>query len=457
MLTVAIFLYLLLTLFIGWYAARKVHSAGDYVLAGRKLPLLLTATAFFATWFGAETVLGASSEFVEHGLYGVIEDPFGAALCLLLVGLFYVKPLYKLNILSFGDYFNIRFGKTAEKVSTVLMIVSYFSWIAAQFVAFGIVLHVVSGIDTMYGILLGAFAIILYTFMGGMWAIALSDFVQSIVIIAGMLLVAFTFSEDAGGLTNVIESTPDGFFRFFPKRSVSDYLFYLAAWITIGLGSIPSQDVFQRMMSAKSEKTAIRGAFAGSMMYLTIACIPLYIALCARLAYPEIIEDDTQKALPLMVLNHAGILGQILFFGALLSAIMSSASAAILAPATLFGENLLKPWFSKWSDKKLLSVIRFSVILVAAISLLLALYRGNIYELVAESSAFTLVSLFVPLTAGLYHVRTNKTGALFSMLLGLFTWLVFLPFNQAIPSILPGLAASFIGLLIGNYVGRKNN
>ena len=103
----SIIIYLVITLLIGFWASRKVNNTKDFVVAGRQLPTYMAAAALFATWFGSETIMGASSEFVEHGLIGVIEDPFGAALCLILVGAFYARPLYRMNILTFNDFFKL--------------------------------------------------------------------------------------------------------------------------------------------------------------------------------------------------------------------------------------------------------------------------------------------------------------------------------------------------------------
>ena len=117
MLLIFIGIYLFITVLIGWYSSKFVKNSQDYVLAGRKMPTFVVASGLFATWFGSETVMGASSEFLSHGLLGVIEDPFGASLCLLLIGLFFARPLYKLKLYTFSDYFSLRFGKKVEVIS----------------------------------------------------------------------------------------------------------------------------------------------------------------------------------------------------------------------------------------------------------------------------------------------------------------------------------------------------
>jgi len=453
MLAVSVFVYLLVTILIGIIASRFVRSSEDFVLAGRKLPLILASSAVFATWFGSETIMGASSEFVQHGLLGVIEDPFGASLCLLLVGLFFARPLYRMNILTFGDFYRIKYNRQVEILASIFLVISYFGWIAAQLVAMGIILNVIFSTSLLIGILISALIMLIYTFIGGMWSISVTDFMQTVIIIVGLLLLLFDISGKAGGLTHVIEQTPDHFFRFIPEFNPMAILTYLAAWITIGLGAIPQQDVFQRVMSARSERVAVQASMLGAGLYLTVALIPLMIGLSARLLYPELQSmGDHQLTIPFAVLQHSNLLIQIMFFGALLSAILSTSSGATLAPATILAENLIRPYLKNLSDRAFLRILRLSVVIVASISTILATLRSNIYELVGESSALSLVSLFVPMVAGIFWKRANTRGALISMISGMITWLIFEFLHFEIPSLLPALGMSFVGMLVGSLV-----
>ena len=463
MLLTSIIIYIGITLLIGLFTSRFIKSSNDFVLAGRKLPLILASSALFATWFGSETVLGASSEFVEHGLIGVIEDPFGAALCLLLVGLLVARPLYKLNILTFCDFYRDRFGKRTEILSSLCMVPSYFGWIAAQLVALGIIFNVVAGISTTSGIIIGALVVLVYTYIGGMWAISITDFLQSLIIISGLIFLALDLFGEAGGLDLVIDRAPDDFFRVLPESNLEASVEYFAAWITIGLGSIAQQDVFQRVMSAKSAKVAVRASYIGAFMYLTIGFIPLLIGLAALEVYPEVIDNvkDAQMVLPTVVLEHADIWIQVFFFGALISAIMSTTSGAILAPATILAENLIRPYLKDQGDANLLRYLRISVVLIAVAATIMANIQSNIYDLVAQSSALSLVSLFVPLMAGLYWKRSTELGAILSIVAGMMVWIFFEMSDAEIPSLLPGLMASIIGMTIGNLIiqsqGDKKN
>ncbi len=448
-----IFIYLLITIAIGWWASRRVKNTSDFVVAGRRLPLMLAACASFATWFGSETLMGASAEFVNSGLIGVVEDPFGAALCLILIGAFYARKLYRLNILTFCDFFRIRFSKAAEFLSALFIVPSYFGWIAAQLVAMAIILQTLTQIPFVYGIITCTVVVIIYTYIGGMWAVSITDFVQTIMIIIGLFFLLFQLNQQAGGVEKVLASTPKGFFKFTPEPNLTSIVGYFAAWITIGLGSIPQQDVFQRVMAAKSERISEYACYLAGIMYLTIGFIPLYIGLCAKNLYPELLAagSDPQMLLPQMVLQHTGTFMQIMFFGALMSAILSTTSGAVLAPATIIGENLIKPHIKNLSDRRLLQIMRFSVVGVAIASALMTGWNTNIYELVGLSSAFSLVSLFVPLTAGLYWKKASNFGALLSMSTGMAVWIVFEWMPTDIPSLVWGLLASIVAMIVGSF------
>ncbi len=422
-LLIFIALYLLGTLAVGWWAARRVKTTADFVVAGKNLPMFIAACALFATWFGSETVMGASSEFISHGVSGIIEDPMGAALCLLLSGLLIARPLYKRNLYTFSDFFRLRYNRRTELVSALFMVPSYFSWIAAQLIALAIILQAVCGLEKVYGVLICTALVLTYTYVGGMWSVTVTEFVQTIAIIVGLTFLAVKLVLQVGGFEVMREAAPADFFRFLPEAKPVPILHWLAAWMTIGLGSIPQQDVFQRVMAARTERASVNACYTSSVMYLSVAALPLIIAYCGRMLYPELSEgDEAQMMIPHLVLQHTGLWTQILFFGALLSAILSTCSGAMLAPATVIGENLIKPLYGSLNDAQLLRIMRISVVGVAVVTGAMALMRNNIYELVGESSAFSLVSLFTPLLAGLYWRRSTASGAMASMIAGIVVW-----------------------------------
>jgi SSS family solute:Na+ symporter len=456
LLLVSIILYLLVTILVGFLAARRVKTSGDYMLAGRSLPIVLSSAALFATWFGSETVFGASAQFLNEGLYGVIEDPFGAALCLVLFGVFFARKLYNMNLLTLGDYFKVRFGKRTEIIASICLAPPYIGYIAAQLVAMGLILSVVTGMELWMSIVICSAVVTLYTYIGGMWAISITDFFQSIIIIVGLLVLAIILAGKSGGVYTVLSEVPRENFKFFPTANWKEIITWLAAWSVLGLGSLPSQDVFQRTMSSRSSNTAVWSCYIGAGLYLTIAMLPLFIALCTKHLYPNQINGDTQMTLPNMVLRHTAMPIQILFFGSLISAIMSTTSSAILAPASVFSENFVKPlWGHKFTDKQFLLLTKASVLLFSAVGTAMACMRSNIYELVGESSILSLVSLFVPLTMGLYWKRSTSGGALLAMSTGIASWIYFQVFPLDIPSLVPAVLISLMAMIVGSLLFKE--
>jgi len=455
----SIIAYLALTILIGYWASRRVKTSGDFMLAGRSLPIALSCAALFATWFGSETVFGASSRFMKGGLYAVIEDPFGAALCLVLFGLFFARKLYNMNLLTLGDYFKIRYGGKAELVASVFLAPPYVGYIAAQLVAMSLILNVVTGIELWQGVVISATVVTCYTYIGGMWAISVTDSVQSVIIIIGLFVLAAVLSNKAGGVGVVLSEVSDNNLRFLPKPEGKEIVTYIAAWSVLGLGSIPSQDVFQRSMSSGSANIAVRSCYFAAILYLTVAMLPLFISLCTRHLYPDQVMNDTQLVLPYMVIQHTGLGIQILFFGSLLSAIMSTTSSAMLAPAAIFSENLVRPLLkNKLSDKRMLLLTKGSIILFSTIATVMACLRSDIYELVGESSILSLVTLFAAMTFGIYWKKANATGAIASMIAGFAAWICFeFIYKISVPGLVPATIISVISLVGGSLLWNKSN
>ena len=456
-----VLLYLLVSICIGVVAARRVSNSADYAVAGRSLPLFIVVATTFATWFGSEAVLGVSAVFVREGLGGVVEDPFGASMCLVLVGLFFAARLYRHNLLTLGDYYRERYGPIVEVIMSLAIIISYLGWVAAQVKALGLVFHMLDpGVFSQsVGMIIGTLIVMTYTLFGGMWSVALTDFFQMIVIVAGLFTIAYFATDLAGGVGVVVhEATSRDLLNFLPPATPHDILFFFAALVTMMLGSIPQQDVYQRVMSSKDVKTARRGPIIGGLLYLMFACIPMYIGVAAFGVMPDtvatLMQDDPQKILPTFILERMPAVAQVFFFGALLSAIMSTASATLLAPSTTFAENILRHFLPGMSDKHFLRAMRLSVVVFGACVLTFALSTSDsIYEMVAGAYTVTLVGAFVPLLMGLYWRRATTQGALLSSILGVAAWLLVRAFAaDDFPPQLAGLLAGFVGIWAGSLL-----
>lgn len=457
-------LYLVVSIAIGLVASLRVHNTKDYVVAGRTLPFYVVAATVFATWFGSETVLGIPARFFEGGMGSIIEDPFGSSMCLILVGLFFAARLYRMNLLTIGDFYRNRFGTTVEILTSTAIIASYLGWVSAQIVALGLVFNLLTdgAMSLQVGIIVGATIVLVYTLYGGMFSVAWTSFVQMVVIVIGLLYIAWLMGEKAGGIGTVVSHANDaGKLHFFPQAtetSMRDMLWFLGAAVTMMLGSIPQQDVFQRVTSARTVHIAVWASVAGGVLYFLFAFVPIFIGYSAYLIDPQLVEtylqQDAQHILPQLILKHTPVFAQVVFFGALLSAIMSTASGTLLAPSVTFTENILKRFLRKdLTDAQLLHAMRASVFGFTVMVTLFALNsESSIYEMVGSAYKVTLVGAFVPLLAGLYWKRATSLGALLAIIFGIGTWLL-LEFTDPqgfIPPQLGGLVAAAVWMVIGS-------
>lgn len=459
-------LYLLASIGIGLLAATRVRNARDFAVAGRMLPLPVVTATVFATWFGAEAVLGVSATFVREGLGGVVADPFGASMCLILAGFFFASKLYRLNLLTIGDYYRLRYNHTVEWLSTLAIVVSYLGWVSAQIKALGLVFFTVTGglIPQDKGMILGAAIVLTYTVLGGMLSVAILDFVQITVIMGGLIYIATIISELAGGVGTVVaHASAAGKLEFLPSGGYEVWVPFVGAWMTMMLGSIPQQDVFQRITSAKSERVAMAGSILGGSLYFVFAFIPMFLAYSATLIDPamfhQLLATDSQLVLPTLILQHTPIFAQVIFFGALLSAIMSCSSATLLAPSVSFTENILRPMLPHISDRIFLWLMRVVIVAFAGMVLAMALTSSaSIFKMVEQAYKITLVVAFVPLVAGFYWKGATTQGALFAIFAGFCTWVLceFMSAEDAIwpPQIL-GLIAAAIGMLLGSKLPQR--
>jgi SSS family solute:Na+ symporter len=455
-------LYLVVSICIGLYAATKVKTSADYVVAGRHLPLPFIVATVFATWFGSETVLGIPAKFLNEGLHGVVADPFGSSMCLVLVGLFFARPLYRLGLLTIGDYYRGRYNRHIELTASICIVISYLGWVSAQITALGLVFSILTdgAVPQWQGMILGVVIVLVWTLSGGMLSVAFTDLFQMTVIMAGMIYIALVVSGLVGGPTSVIQHAAHaGKFELLPKLAPREVVTFIAAWATMALGSIPQQDVFQRVAAARTERIAGSGSVIGGCLYFCFAFVPMFLAYSATLIDPALIErylaTDAQQILPRLILTHAPFAAQVFFFGALISAILSCSAATLLAPSVTVAENILRPLMPNLADWQFLRMLRVVVLLFACAVLTFALVsNSSIYGMVESAYKITLAAAFTPLAFGLYWKKATSQGAAAAMIAGLCTWLA-LEFAQPdsfIPPQFAGLLASIAAMCAGSLL-----
>jgi Na+/proline symporter len=282
---------------------------------------------------------------------------------------------------------------------------------------------------------------------------------QAVVIVLGMAYVAGIVAGLAGGAGRVYDAaTAAGRMQFLPEADAKSILAWITAALVIVLGSVPQQDVLQRIRASRSEATAVRATLLGGALYFVIASIPIFLVSAAALIDPSmvarLIESDYQLILPTLILERTPLAVQVLFFGALISAILSTAGGALLAPAVTLAENVIRPVLKPRDDRAVLRMMRLTVAGLAVAVLAMALTsKMSIYQLVNESGKVVLVSSFVPLAAGLFWKRASARGAHLSIAAGLVTWLSLeaVAPEATVPPALAGLIAGVLGMVAGSF------
>ena len=348
-------------------------------------------------------------------------------------------------------------------LTTLCIVASYLGWVSAQIKALGLVFNVVTDgfVSQTAGMILGAAIGLAYTTFGGMLSVAILDFVQMGVIMGGMLYIGYLVSGLTGGVELVINhASTAGKLDFFPPPDPWQWLTFLGAWITMMLGSIPQQDVFQRITSARTSTIAIWGSVLGASIYFCFTFVPMFIAYSATLIDPELftglMETDSQLVLPTLVLQHTPVLAQAIFFGAVLSAIMSCSSATLLAPSVAFSENIVRGFFPGMGDHQFLRVMRITIVCFTAVVLGFALYsNASIFKMVENAYKVTLAGAFVPLFFGAFWKKATTQGALAAIFGGLAAWILvetLIGEASLVPPQLIGLGVSMLGMVAGSLL-----
>lgn len=424
---------LIIRMIIGYWAARKVQNNVDYVLAGRRLPWWMAAPSIMATWFAAETLMGSSAEAYEYGFAGVVFDPFGATLCLLIAGFFIVRIARRAQYMTIMDFFEHRFGKAMSIAGTAVQIITYFGWTAAQIVAGGAILQFLLGWPLSTGMIIVAAVVTIYTMIGGLWADTALDFMQMFLTCLGLIMITAGIIISVGGIGemfnlagatevegNVFAIWPtaeDGYYGYF---GVNSWFYYIAAWLSLGLGAIPAQDYLQRTCAAKNEKTAVSSTFVAAALYISFGVLSPLIGVVAYGALgPDagsefVLISMAEKFLPPILVA--------VFVAALASALMSTSDSSLLAGSTMFTQNIVKTLKPDISDKAQLWINRIALMVSGVIALLISLFAQTVYELAVLANTSILVGMAAPYIIGMYWKKANHIGALASFIGGVVAW-----------------------------------
>ncbi len=439
--------FFLVQMGLGIWASRSIGTEEDYFVAGRRLGTFVLTLSLFATWFGAETCLGASGAVYASGLSGARADPLGYALCLLLTGLFLARRFSSGGYVTLGDLYRRRYGVPAERLAVLILVPSSLIWGAAQVRAFGQVLAVTGDLDVDTAIIVSATIVIAYTFVGGLMGDVVTDVVQGTVLAVG-LFVVLAFS--LGSVSTFDGSLSQSRLSLVPAGE--SFLAQLDRWSVPVLGSLVAQELIARVLAARSPAVAQRASLAACGLYLAVGAVPIALGLVGPSILPGL--ADPEQLLPSLSERFLPHALHMVFACALMAAILSTIDSILLSSSALLSHNVLVPGLKITSESAKVWVGRMVVVGSGVFAYVVAIHADSVYGLVETASTFGTAGILVVTIAALYDPRGSGPAAVAALIVGLVTTPIAL---YAFPLSAPFLTSVFLSSLTYLVVSRSNS
>ncbi len=412
--------YVVVQFVVAIWVSRRINSEADYILGGRQLGVGLAAFSIFATWFGAETVLGSAGRVYASGLTGAQGEPFAYALSIIIMGLFFAVPLWRRGLTTFGDFFRERFSPGVERLTVIFLVPGSVLWAAAQVRGFGQIMGATTGLDVTLSITLAAAMVILYTAVGGLLADVYSDFIQGIAIVVGLVAVFVFITIEVGGPMKSLAAVEA--VRFKPIGDDQPLLDFIEQWAIPICGSLVAVELISRILACRSVDVARMATNLGGLGYLVVALIPVYFGLVGSQLVPNLGEPE--QIVPTLAQKYLPSFFYVMFAGALISAILSTVDSALLAAASLVSHNIILRLRPDLTEGQKVATARGGVVVLGLLAYFLALRAEGISDLVETASAFATAGVFITLAFGLFTNFGHALSAYAAIIAGAAVWAV---------------------------------
>ena len=453
---IGVSLYVVLMMLIGFWASRGNHSLADFAIAGRSIPLWLCTISVFATWFGSGIMMGATTAAYEYDMLLMVGEPFASGLCLLLIGLMFARIIRRTRRLTWPEFFEARYGKVAATFAAISDVISGAIWLGGLLFTFGVLLQSLAGVPLQIGIIGGTIVVATYTMIGGMWAVAMTDFVQMSVFVVGLFILLFVVLADAGGWGTISAQLPENAMRLIPlEHTFTDWMQYIQVWMTLGIAAVASSSVIQRALSAKSEGVAQNSFYLAAVAYVIIGSIPLVLGFVASITMPGV--EDPNAILTDLAISHLHPILVAVFVGAIVSAGMSSCDSILLAGSTVVSTNLMPLVVRNPSDQLRLRVVRYTIPVLALGAMYIAFNANRAVQVLIDSASILLAGVCVPFFACFFWSKANRTGGVASIASGLATWQIAVAYDTEIPPDMIGFFVSFIVMIVATLATQKTD
>lgn len=420
--SISLALYLIIQLLIGLWVSRKIVTEDDFFLAGRRLGPMMASFSIFATWFGAETCIGASAAIFSGGLSHSRAEPFGSAICLVLMSVFLATQLWNRNVVTLADLYKIRFNPKVEKLAAYLLVPTSIIWAAAQIRAFGQIVSVVIPVSLPFCIIIAATFVIFYTFMGGMMGDVIHDLIQGTVVIVGLGTLLYFAIQKGGGFEKTIGSIDPKMLSF--KAEGESWLSRLDVWMIPILGSLFTQELISRVLASKSPKTAKNASMNAAILYFFVGMIPVTLGLIGHRFIGKLEHQD--QFLPHLAKALLPEFAFVIFTGALIAAILSTVDSALLSAGAFMSRNIFGETMDGVDQRRKVFYSRLIIAACGLVALVIALVSNGIYDLVIAASSFGAAGVFVVTLASLYSPKFGtSTAAMVTLIVGVVATPIF--------------------------------
>ncbi len=413
--------YVIIQFAVGAWVSRRMSSEQDYILAGRSLGTGLVAFSVFATWFGAEAIVASAGEIYTKGLSGGLTDPFGYGVAVLIVGVVLAAPLWRRGIVTYADMVRERYSPGIEKLFVLVLLPGSVLWAAAQIRAFGQILGSTTGLGLDTAILIAAILVGAYSVVGGLLADAVTDVVQGIAVMFGLIVLAVFVASAMGGLEASLAQIEPARLSLgvTGEDATLDRIEKLAVVLC---GSLVAVELISRFLGARTAAIAAGGTVAGGLMYLAMGLLPLFLGLVGPILLKDLPEPE--QIVPKLAEAYLPPFGYALFVGALVSAILSVVHAALHAPAAQLSHNVVTRLMPGLSPRGRLTSVRVCVLALSVVAWVLANSVETIKELVELASAFGSAGAIVVALLGLFTGFGGPAAAMVALISGSLVWAV---------------------------------
>jgi solute:Na+ symporter, SSS family len=409
-------LYFAVMLGAGYWGLRRAGSTEDYLVAGRRLGPALYIGTLSAVVLGGASTIGSVSLGYEFGVSGMWLV-FMIGLGIIALGILLSTRLSRLGVYTVSEMLGIRYGASSRLISAIIVATYALMIAVTSTIAVGSVFDVVLGLPPTLAILIAGGVVVVYSALGGMWSITLTDFLQFCVMTVGIFLILLPLSiARAGGFSGMAEELPGSYFGLFAIGGQTIFTYFLLFFFGLMIG----QDIWQRVFTARSPSVARWGGLVAGLYCLLYGLAGALIGTAARALIPNLPNSDNAFARVAAEVLPAGILGLVL--AAALAAIMSTASAGLLASSTILANDVYAGFFRRGSGghagAEEYNASRLATLLVGVVVLVIAVIVNDVVGALTVAYDLLVGALFVPIIGALFWRRATGTGALVSMLVG---------------------------------------